>query len=76
MNEELQSTNEELETMNDELRHRTLELNEINAFLETILTTIGTGRRGARPAVSMCRSGTAGPASYGGSRPGKPRTSI
>jgi two-component system CheB/CheR fusion protein len=40
-NEELQSTNEELETMNDELRHRTLELNDINSFLETILTTIG-----------------------------------
>jgi two-component system CheB/CheR fusion protein len=41
MNEELQSANEELETMNDELRYRTLELNETNAFLETILTTIG-----------------------------------
>jgi two-component system CheB/CheR fusion protein len=41
MNEELQSSNEELETMNDELRHRTLELNDMNAFLETILTTIG-----------------------------------
>jgi two-component system CheB/CheR fusion protein len=41
MNEELQSTNEELETMNDELRSRTLELNDMNAFLETILTTIG-----------------------------------
>lgn len=27
--------------MNDELRHRTLELNDINLFLETILTTIG-----------------------------------
>src|SRR6185312_3474473 len=38
---ELQSANEELETMNDELRHRTLELNEMNAFLETILTTMG-----------------------------------
>jgi two-component system, chemotaxis family, CheB/CheR fusion protein len=41
MNEELQSTNEELETMNDELRQRTFELNDVNAFLETILTTIG-----------------------------------
>jgi two-component system CheB/CheR fusion protein len=41
MNEELHSSNEELETMNDELRHRTLELNDLNAFLETILTTIG-----------------------------------
>jgi two-component system, chemotaxis family, CheB/CheR fusion protein len=40
-NEELQSTNEELETMNDELRQRTFELNDVNAFLETILTTIG-----------------------------------
>jgi two-component system CheB/CheR fusion protein len=27
--------------MNDELRHRTLELNDMNAFLETILSTIG-----------------------------------
>jgi two-component system CheB/CheR fusion protein len=41
MNEELQSTNEELETMNDELRHRTQEINDVNAFLETILSTIG-----------------------------------
>ena len=41
MNEELQSANEELETMNEELRHRTPELNDVNAFLETILTTIG-----------------------------------
>ena len=41
MNEELQSANEELETMNEELRHRTLELNDTNAFLEAILTTIG-----------------------------------
>ncbi|MCW3009688.1 MAG: chemotaxis protein CheR [Solirubrobacterales bacterium] len=40
MNEELQSTNEELETMNDELRIRTREVNEVNAFLETILTTL------------------------------------
>jgi two-component system CheB/CheR fusion protein len=42
-NEELQSTNEELETINDELRQRTLELNELNAFLETILTSMGVG---------------------------------
>lgn len=27
--------------MNDELRHRTEEVNDVNAFLETILTTIG-----------------------------------
>ena len=40
-NEELQSTNEELETMDDELRHRTLELNQMNTFFETTLTTIG-----------------------------------
>jgi len=41
MNEELQSSNEELQTMNEELRHRALELNNLDAFLETILTTIG-----------------------------------
>lgn len=27
--------------MNEELRHRTQELNDVNSFLETILTTIG-----------------------------------
>ena len=42
-NEELQSTNEELETINDELRQRTLELNDANVFLETILTSMGMG---------------------------------
>ena len=41
MNEEHQSTNEELETINDEVRRRSLELNEINAFLETILSSMG-----------------------------------
>ena len=41
MNEELHSSNEELETMNEELRHRSLELNDLNSFLETILSTIG-----------------------------------
>jgi two-component system CheB/CheR fusion protein len=41
MNEELQSTNEELETINDELRDRTAELNDLNDFLEAILTSLG-----------------------------------
>jgi two-component system CheB/CheR fusion protein len=43
MNEELQSTNEELETINDELRDRTTELNQVNDFLEAILTSLGIG---------------------------------
>jgi two-component system CheB/CheR fusion protein len=43
MNEELQSTNEELETINDELRERTSELNRVNDFLESILTSLGLG---------------------------------
>jgi two-component system CheB/CheR fusion protein len=42
MNEELQSTNEELETINDELRQRTDALNESNAFLEAVLSGLGT----------------------------------
>jgi two-component system CheB/CheR fusion protein len=41
MNEELHSANEELETMNDELRGRSSELSELNAFLETIMGTVG-----------------------------------
>jgi two-component system CheB/CheR fusion protein len=47
-NEELQSTNEELETMNeemqstnDELGIRTTELNQLNAFLESIWAGLG-----------------------------------
>jgi two-component system, chemotaxis family, CheB/CheR fusion protein len=40
-NEELQSTNEELETMNDELEQRTDELNDVNAFLESVLGSLG-----------------------------------
>src|SRR5690606_201452 len=43
MNEELQSTNEELETSNTELRARTEEVNEINAYLTSILTSLGVG---------------------------------
>lgn len=43
MNEELQSTNEELETINDELRERTGELNQVNEFLEAILTSLAVG---------------------------------
>ena len=43
MNEELQSTNEELETLNDELRERSGELNQVNDFLEAILTSLGLG---------------------------------
>jgi two-component system CheB/CheR fusion protein len=42
MNEELQSTNEELSTINDELQQRTDELNEVNAFLESILGSLGS----------------------------------
>jgi two-component system, chemotaxis family, CheB/CheR fusion protein len=37
MNEELQSTNEELQTLNDELRERTLQVDEANAFLQSIV---------------------------------------
>jgi two-component system CheB/CheR fusion protein len=42
-NEELQATNEELETMNDELHQRGLALNETNAFLEAVLTSLQAG---------------------------------
>ena len=43
MNEELQSTNEELQTINDQLRQRTDELNRLNAFQESILTSLHSG---------------------------------
>src|SRR5215217_4693362 len=38
---ELQSTNEELQTINDELGVRTAELNQLNAFLESIWAGLG-----------------------------------
>jgi two-component system CheB/CheR fusion protein len=39
-NEELQSINEELQTINDELGRKTIELNQGNAFLESILESL------------------------------------
>jgi two-component system CheB/CheR fusion protein len=42
-NEELQSTVEELETMNEEPRQRRDELNQVNGFLESILTSLRNG---------------------------------
>ncbi len=43
MNEEMQSTNEELQTVNDEVRRRSDALNHLNAFLESILTSLRSG---------------------------------
>lgn len=43
MNEELQSTHEELQTSNEELRQRSDELKDVNAFLESILTSLRGG---------------------------------
>src|SRR5947209_8422812 len=43
MNEELQSTNEELESINGELRASGTELDDANHFLESILTSFGSG---------------------------------
>jgi two-component system CheB/CheR fusion protein len=43
MNEELQSSNEELQAINAELRLRSDELNQVNAFLESILASLRGG---------------------------------
>lgn len=43
MNEELQSTNEEMNTTNDELRARTEDLDQMNAFLNSILGGLHAG---------------------------------
>jgi two-component system CheB/CheR fusion protein len=40
MNEELQSTNEELETLNDEMQRRSGDLNDANAYLSSVLTSL------------------------------------
>ena len=39
-NEELSSTNEELQAINDELRDRTAEVNQVNAYMESVLETL------------------------------------
>jgi two-component system CheB/CheR fusion protein len=41
--EELETTNEELQTINDELSQRTGELDEVNAYLESILSSFRGG---------------------------------
>ena len=43
MNEELQSTNDELQTINDALRERSLDLDEVNEFFESVLTSVRVG---------------------------------
>ncbi|MCU0534551.1 MAG: PAS domain S-box protein [Hydrococcus sp. Prado102] len=43
INEELQSTNEELQTINNELRLRTVDLNQANAFSNSILGSLQVG---------------------------------
>jgi two-component system CheB/CheR fusion protein len=43
LNEELQSTNEELETINEEIRVRSTNLNQTNAFLESVMGSLRDG---------------------------------
>jgi two-component system CheB/CheR fusion protein len=43
MNEELQSTNQEMEVMNKELNQRNRAYNRVNAFLESILSSLSSG---------------------------------
>jgi two-component system, chemotaxis family, CheB/CheR fusion protein len=40
MNEELQSANDEMQTTNEELRDRTIEITDLNAFMESILSSL------------------------------------
>ncbi len=43
MNEELQSSNDELQTANEELRDLTLEISDLNAFMQSILGSLQAG---------------------------------
>ena len=43
MNEELESTNSELQSFNDELRQRTEEVDQVNAFLDSIMSSLQLG---------------------------------
>jgi len=43
LNEELQATNLEQQAMNDELREKTTQLDQVNAYLESILGTLEAG---------------------------------
>jgi two-component system CheB/CheR fusion protein len=72
-NEELQSTNDELRAINDAMRERSVELDRVNEFLESILTSIRAGvivvdqemrvliwNRGAEDLWGLCREEVAG----------------
>jgi two-component system CheB/CheR fusion protein len=43
MNEELQSTNDELHTINDTLRERSLELNDAQTFMDSLINSVRHG---------------------------------
>lgn len=43
MNEELQSTNDELHTINDALRERTLELDDVQSLLDSLIDSVRLG---------------------------------
>jgi two-component system CheB/CheR fusion protein len=43
MNEELQSSNDELQATNEQLRDRTLEITDLNAFMQSILNSLDAG---------------------------------
>jgi two-component system, chemotaxis family, CheB/CheR fusion protein len=43
MNEELQSTNDELQSINDQLRASTAQVDQMNTFLEMVLTSLHAG---------------------------------
>jgi two-component system, chemotaxis family, CheB/CheR fusion protein len=43
MNEELRSTNDEMRVVNNELHSRTADADDANAFVETVLTSLGAG---------------------------------
>jgi two-component system, chemotaxis family, CheB/CheR fusion protein len=40
MNEELQSANDEMQTTNEELRDRTIEITDLNAFMESVMSSL------------------------------------
>ena len=43
MNEELHSTNDEFQAINEELRERSEELDSVNAFMQSVLTSLHSG---------------------------------
>ena len=76
MNEELQSMNDELHASNEELQRRTVEVGEVNAFMESVLAGLRAGRDRGRRGAARARLEPPGRGPLGGAPRGGRRAAA